>query len=108
MVRHDGESFHHSLRRGAAAGFQERFRLFNDPALSTLPTVMSDSLALELTTQQRDLVLEGLRYIRSVRRLAFRDPMAPPDEKRDLELRQISDLMGQLDPATRVAVRSES
>jgi hypothetical protein len=34
--------------------------------------------------------------------------MAPPDEKRDLELRQISDLMGQLDPATRVAVRSES
>jgi hypothetical protein len=69
---------------------------------------MSDSLALELTTQQRDLVLEGLRYIRSVRRLAFRDPMAPPDEKRDLELRQINELMGQLDPAAPVAVRSQS
>jgi len=69
---------------------------------------MSDSLALELTTQQRDLVLEGLRYIRSVRRLSFRDPMAPPDEKREVELRQISDLMGQLDPAVRAVVRSES
>lgn len=108
MVRHDGDRFHHRAWQCAAAGFKERFCPFNDPALSILPIAMSDPLALELTTQQRDLVLEGLRYIRSVRRLAFRDPMAPPDEKRDLELRQINELMGQLDSASPVAVRSPS
>ncbi len=69
---------------------------------------MSNSLALELNTQQRDLVLEGLRYIRSARRLAFRDPLAPPDAKREAELSQIAELMGQLDPSARVPVRVES
>lgn len=69
---------------------------------------MSNSLALELNTQQRDLVLEGLRYIRSARRLAFRDPMGPPDEKRESELRQIAELMGQIDSSAKVAVRAES
>lgn len=69
---------------------------------------MSDSLALELTSQQRDLVLEGLRYIRSARRLAFRDPLSPPDEKRESEIRQIVELMGQLDPSVRVPARAEA
>jgi hypothetical protein len=53
-------------------------------------------------------VLEGLRYIRSARRLAFRDPQAPPDEKRESELREIVELMGQLDPSTRVPARAEA
>lgn len=68
---------------------------------------MSESLALELSTQQRDLVLEGLRYIRSARKLAFRDPLAPPDQKRESELAQIAEIMGQLDPSVRAPVRAQ-
>ena len=64
------------------------------------PEIMNEPVNLELTRQQRDLVLEGLRYIRSARRLAFRDPLAPPDEQRNTELRVIGELMGQLDPTT--------
>ncbi|MFN5531532.1 MAG: hypothetical protein ACK5F7_13245 [Planctomycetaceae bacterium] len=69
---------------------------------------MSDSLAFEVNSQQRDLLLEGLRYIRSARRLAFREPGAPVDAKREAELQQIAELMGQLDPSVRVAVPSRS
>ncbi|MBI5758627.1 MAG: hypothetical protein HZA46_08925 [Planctomycetales bacterium] len=58
---------------------------------------MVDSLTVALTKQQRDLVLQGLRYIRSSRRLAFREPLAPPDTERDDELREIAFLMGQIE-----------
>jgi hypothetical protein len=60
---------------------------------------MNETLALELTPYQRDLVLEGLRYIRSSRRFEFRLPSSPPDERREGDLRAIGELMGQLDPA---------
>jgi hypothetical protein len=50
----------------------------------------------EFNTQQRELLLEGLRYLRSSRRLAFREPLAPPNEQREGDLRIISDLMLQL------------
>lgn len=59
---------------------------------------MNETLALELTPHQRDLVLEGLRYIRSSRRFEFRAPASPPDERREGDLRAIGELMGQLDP----------
>jgi hypothetical protein len=61
---------------------------------------MSEHVTLELTQHQRDLVLEGLRYIRSSRRYEFREPSAGRDERRENDLRTISDLMGQLDPAS--------
>jgi hypothetical protein len=61
---------------------------------------MSEHVTLELTQHQRDLVLEGLRYIRSARRYEFREPSAGRDERRETDLRTIIDLMGQLDPAT--------
>ena len=64
---------------------------------------MNEHLSLELTPQQRDLVLEGLRYIRSSRRYEFREPSAGRDERRETDLRTIADLMGQLDPASAVA-----
>jgi len=69
---------------------------------------MSELMTLELTQQQRDLVLEGLRYIRSSRRYEFREPLNPQNEQRDADLRVIADLMGQLDstPATPVRARS--
>jgi hypothetical protein len=60
---------------------------------------MSEHVTLELTLHQRDLVLEGLRYIRSSRRYEFREPSAGRDERRETDLRTISELMGQLDPA---------
>ncbi|MGE5195076.1 MAG: hypothetical protein ACM3U2_21490 [Deltaproteobacteria bacterium] len=59
---------------------------------------MSEHVTLELTQHQRDLVLEGLRYIRSARRYEFREPSAGRDERRETDLRMITELMGQLDP----------
>lgn len=66
---------------------------------------MNENVVLELTQQQRDLVLEGLRYIRSARRYEFREASAPRDERRDGELRVIGELMGQLDGATAAPAR---
>jgi hypothetical protein len=60
---------------------------------------MNEAVTLELTQHQRDLVLEGLRYIRSSRRFEFREPSAGRDERRETDLRMITELMGQLDPA---------
>ena len=63
------------------------------------PVIVSELMTLELTAQQRDLVLEGLRYIRSSRRFEFRDPLNPQNERRNADLQIIAELMGQLDPA---------
>jgi hypothetical protein len=62
------------------------------------PVITSEIMTLELTEQQRDLVLEGLRYIRSSRRYEFREPLNPQNERRHADLRVIAELMGQLDP----------
>lgn len=59
---------------------------------------MCENLTVELTQQQRDLVLEGLRYVRSSRRFEFRNPLAPRDERRDTDLRVIAELITSLDP----------
>jgi len=69
---------------------------------------MSDFMTLELTQQQRDLVLEGLRYIRSSRRYEFRDPLNPQSERRDTDLRVIAELMGQLDPTLATPARAQA
>ena len=69
---------------------------------------MNDHLTLELTQHQRDLVLEGLRYIRSSRRFEFREPSQPRDERREGDLRTIAELMGQLDPTGAVHAPAEA
>ncbi len=71
---------------------------------------MSENVNLELTQHQRDLVLEGLRYIRSSRRFEFREPSQGRDERRETDLRTIAELMGQLEPtgAAPVATRAEA
>ncbi|MBI3862276.1 MAG: hypothetical protein HY290_10315 [Planctomycetia bacterium] len=69
---------------------------------------MSEPMTLELTQQQRDLVLEGLRYIRSSRRFEFREPLNPQNERRDADLRLIAELMGQLDPASAATAPSQA
>jgi len=69
---------------------------------------MNENVMVELTQHQRDLLLEGLRYIRSSRRYEFRETSAPPDERRTTDLRVISELMGQLDPAGSVPVKAKA
>ncbi len=73
-----------------------------------LPQIMSENMTLELTQHQKDLVLEGLRYIRSSRRFEFREPSQPRDERRENDLRTIAELMGQLDPGTGVPAQAEA
>ena len=69
---------------------------------------MSEHVTLELTQHQRDLVLEGLRYIRSARRYEFREPSAGRDERRESDLRVITELLGQLDPEVAPGARVSS
>jgi hypothetical protein len=74
--------------------------------VQSTPSIMTDNVSVELTRHQRDLVLEGLRYIRSSRRFEFRDTSAPPDERRDTDLRVIGELMSQLDSSTERPTRT--
>lgn len=69
---------------------------------------MNENVTVELTAQQRQLVLEGLRYVRSSRRFEFREPSAPRDERRETDLRVISELIGQLDEGGTVPARAEA
>lgn len=58
---------------------------------------MTSTTFTSLTKHQRDLLLEGLRYIRSSRRLSFREMSDPVDEGRENDLREIQGLMQLLD-----------
>ena len=69
---------------------------------------MNEHLTVELTQHQKELVLEGLRYIRSSRRFEFREPSQPRDDRRETDLRTIAELMGQLDPGAAVHVQAEA
>jgi len=77
----------------------EGFRNSPEISLERPPEIMSEHLTLELTQHQCNLVLEGLRYIRSSRRFEFREPSDGRDERRESDLRTIAELMGQLEPA---------
>ena len=61
---------------------------------------MNDLLHLELTDRQRELLLRGLRFVRSSRMLEIRDSSDLTDDQRKDELgelRQLSDMLGQSD-----------
>lgn len=51
---------------------------------------MSNVLQVELNKQQRDLLLRGLRYVRSSRMLEFRESSDITDEERSAELQAIA------------------
>jgi hypothetical protein len=57
---------------------------------------MDSTLTVELTDHQRKLLLEGLRFVRSQRKLEFRDPLAEPSQERETDLRQVTQLMDRL------------
>jgi hypothetical protein len=58
---------------------------------------MSDALHLELTNRQRELLLRGLRYVRSSRMLEIRDTPDTIAEERQSELNEIRHLVEMLD-----------
>lgn len=58
------------------------------------------SETLNLTEDQRELLLSGLRYVRSSVLLEFRDvPSNDDDRQREQKLRQIASLVDQLNGA---------
>jgi len=58
---------------------------------------MSDMLQLELTDRQRELLLRGLRFVRSSRMLEIRESSDITDDQRKGELgeiRQLAEMLG--------------
>ncbi len=58
---------------------------------------MSDLMHLELTDRQRELLLRGLRYVRSSRMLEIRETPDTSAEERTNELSEIRHLVAMLD-----------
>lgn len=58
---------------------------------------MTDFVQLELTDRQRELLLRGLRYVRSSRMLEIREIPDTADEERRNELSEIRQLVEMLD-----------
>lgn len=61
---------------------------------------------IELNKHQRDLILEGLRYLRSSRRFEFRPTSAPPDERRENDLMEIAGLMQHMETGSESPVQA--
>ena len=57
---------------------------------------MDETLTVELTKEQRNLLLRGLRFIRSSVLLDMREPCSQVDELRAEQLQEIGSLVEQL------------
>ena len=57
---------------------------------------MSECMTVELTPDQREVLLQGLRYVRSSLMLDIRDPDPTLDAERDDRLRNVAALVDQL------------
>jgi hypothetical protein len=66
---------------------------------------MSDLIRLELTDRQRELLLRGLRYVRSSRMLEIREVPDTIAEERKSELSEIRNLVEMLDHKAASPVR---
>lgn len=66
---------------------------------------MESMIHLDLTEKQRQILIRGLRFVRSSRMLEFRDQTELTEEERTAELAEIRRLMDQLD---RSSPRSET
>lgn len=60
---------------------------------------MSETITVGLTRQERDLLLRGLRYVRSDVMLEIRDPSPAVEQDRQKQLREIASLVEQLNGA---------
>lgn len=63
--------------------------------------LMSEKLNVELNDRQRELLLRGLRFVRSSRMLEFRDSSDITEDERKTELGEIRQLVEMLDVKTR-------
>lgn len=59
---------------------------------------MNETMTLPLNSRQRDLLVRGLRFVRSSRMLEFRDSSDITEEERRDELQIVRELMELLDP----------
>lgn len=59
---------------------------------------MSELTHLELNDRQRELLLRGLRYVRSSRMLEIRETPDKDEEERASELTEIRHLVAMLEP----------
>lgn len=57
---------------------------------------MNTTTHVELTPQQRSLLLDGLSYLRNCALLEMHYPSEESDRKRDQQVREIEDLVQQL------------
>ena len=57
---------------------------------------MSNEMSIDLTDDQRKVLLKGLRYVRSSLMLEMNDPTPESERKRDDQLREIAALAGRL------------
>ena len=58
---------------------------------------MTDTQALGVTSEQKDLILRGLRFVRSSISMGLVDrPSEASDEERSAQLREVDHLVGEL------------
>lgn len=57
---------------------------------------MTDSQQLGLTSEQREIVLRGLRFVRSAISMELLDPSEKTDSRRAQQLREVDGLVRQL------------
>lgn len=57
-------------------------------------------MLLDITDAQRNLLIEGLRFVRSSRKLAFRDKFNNPYPNTGVELTEVAALLEQLGKPT--------
>jgi hypothetical protein len=58
---------------------------------------MSETLTVGLTNQQREILLRGLRFVRSAVALEIREPSPEVDADRATQMREIGRLVEQLE-----------
>jgi hypothetical protein len=60
---------------------------------------MSGLLQVELTSEERDVLLRGLRYVRSALMLEIREPSRDDERRRSCQLDEIQNLCQRLESA---------
>jgi hypothetical protein len=66
---------------------------------------MDGMLQVELTTQERDILVRGLRYVRSSIMLELRDPTRDDEYRRSVMLDEIQNLSQRLESTDPLGVR---
>jgi len=66
---------------------------------------MNELLQLEMTSQERDVLLRGLRYVRSALMLEIREPSKDDQRRRAGQLDEIQNLCQRLESADSPGVR---